>query len=394
MDKKRLLELFELYYKGSSTATETHELMLLLKNLPDDELTNILSNAWDHQAKNNSFFTPGLREKILSRLHIEENVAGDVYPIESSRKRWIFKIAAAAVLVLALSMTVFVLTKREKQEVAQGTENPASSNDVSPGGDKAVLTLADGRQIILDTASNGALAQQEGIKVIKLGGQLTYNAEGSSTQVLYNTITTPRGGQYRLELADGSKVWLNAASSLRFPTIFMGSNRTVELAGEGYFEVAHNAAMPFLVKTGEITVQVLGTHFNINSYEDEPVIRTTLIEGAVNVTKKEKAIRLSPGQQAVLDNAGELVLNKHINTDEIIAWQQGYIHFENADLKTILRQVARWYDIEIAYEGVVSKRTFFVIVKRSNSLKRVLESLQDNNIQYTIEGKKLIVRSN
>ena len=119
MDKKRLLELFELYYKGSSTATETHELMLLLKNLPDDELTNILSNAWDHQAKNNSFFTPGLREKILSRLHIEENVAGDVYPIESSRKRWIFKIAAAAVLVLALSMTVFVLTKREKQEVIE-----------------------------------------------------------------------------------------------------------------------------------------------------------------------------------------------------------------------------------------------------------------------------------
>jgi ferric-dicitrate binding protein FerR (iron transport regulator) len=256
------------------------------------------------------------------------------------------------------------------------------------------LTLADGRKIILDTASNGALAEQEGTKVIKLDGQLTYNIEGSSTQVLYNTITTPKGGQFQLELADGSKVWLNAASSLRYPTAFTGKERTVELTGEGYFEVVHNPAMPFHVKAGEMNVQVLGTHFNINSYEDEPVARTTLIEGEVNVSKKEKAIKLSPGQQAAFDNTGELTLNKNVNTDEIIAWKEGYIHFENADLKTILRQVARWYDIEIVYEGFNSNQTFFVILKRSNSLRKLLESLQDNNIRYTIEGKKLIVRSN
>src|SRR4030095_8358665 len=180
------------------------------------------------------------------------------------------------------------------------------------------------------TASNGALAQQEGTKVIKLGGQLTYNTEGNTTEVLYNTITTPRGGQFQLELADGSKVWLNAASSLRYPIAFTGKERTVELTGEGYFEVAHNLAMPFHVKAGEMNVQVLGTHFNINSYEDEPVIRTTLIEGTVNVSKKEQAIKLLPGQQAGLDKAGELSLHTNINTEEITAWKDGFIHFENA----------------------------------------------------------------
>jgi ferric-dicitrate binding protein FerR (iron transport regulator) len=394
MDKKRLLELFELYYKGAATAADSEELMLLLKDLPDNELIAILSNAWNRQDKNETFFSPGLRDNLLSKLHLDEELNANIFPIETRRKSWLLKFAAAAAILLAISMTVFFLTRKENQEVVQGTEKSSPLNDVSPGGDKAVLTLADGRKIILDTASNGALALQEGTKVIKLGGQLTYNTEGSSTQVLYNTITTPRGGQFQLELADGSKVWLNAASSLRYPTAFTGKERTVELTGEGYFEVAHNPAMPFHVKAGEMNVQVLGTHFNINIYEDEPAIRTTLIEGEVNVSKKEKAIKLSPGQQAAFDNAGELTLNKNVNTDEIIAWKEGYIHFENADLKTILRQVARWYDIEIVYEGFNSNQTFFAILKRSNGLRKLLESLQDNNIKYTIDGKKLIVRSN
>jgi ferric-dicitrate binding protein FerR (iron transport regulator) len=394
MDKKRLEKLFELYYKGAATAADTEELMLLLKDLPDNEVMAMLSNAWNRQDKNETFFGPDLREKLLSKLHLDEELHGEVFSIETRRKSWPLKFAAAAAIVLALSMTIFLLTRKERQDVVQKTEKSFPLNDVSPGGDKAVLTLADGRKIILDTASNGALAQQEGTKVIKLDGQLTYNIAGNSTQILYNTITTPRGGQFQLELADGSKVWLNAASSLRYPTTFTGKQRTVELTGEGYFEVAHNPAMPFHVKAGEMNVQVLGTHFNINSYEDEPLIRTTLIEGEVNVSKKEKAIKLSPGQQAVFDNTGELTLNKNVNTDEIIAWKEGYMHFENADLKTILRQVARWYDIEIVYEGFNSNQTFFVILKRSNSLRKLLESLQDNNIRYTIEGKKLIVRSN
>jgi ferric-dicitrate binding protein FerR (iron transport regulator) len=394
MDKKRLLELFELYYKGAASAADTEELMLLLKELPDNEVMAILSNTWNRQDKNETFFGSGLREKLLSKLHLDKELNASIIPIDTRRKSWLLKFAAAAAIVLALSMTIFFLTRKENQEVVQGTEKSSPLHDVSPGGDKAVLTLDDGRKIILDTASNGALAQQEGTKVIKLDGQLTYNAEANSTQVLHNTITTPKGGQFQLELADGSKVWLNAASSLRYPTAFTGKERTVELTGEGYFEVAHNPSMPFHVKAGEMNIQVLGTHFNINSYEDEPVIRTTLIEGEVNVSKKEKAIKLSPGQQAVFDNTGELTLNKNVNTDEIIAWKEGYIHFENADLKTILRQVARWYDIEIVYEGFNSNQTFFVILKRSNSLRKLLESLQDNNIRYTIEGKKLIVRSN
>ena len=393
MDKNRLLELFELYYKNASTAAETQELMLLLKDLPDSELMAILSNAWNREDINDTFFAPGLREKLLSKLHLDSAFKANIIHIERGRKRRFLKFAAAATIFLAISMTIFFLRGKERQQIAHGTEKPSLLNDVSPGSDKAILTLADGGQIILDTTSNGAVAQQEGVRVVKAGGLLSYNTEGASTKVLYNTITTPRGGQFGLQLADGSKVWLNAASSLKYPTAFTGKERTVELTGEGYFEVAHNAAMPFRVKASEVNVQVLGTHFNINSYEDEQLIRATLIEGEVNVSNKEKAIKLSPGQQAAFDNAGELTLNKNVDTDEIIAWKQGYIHFENADLKTILRQVARWYDIEVVYEGEVSNRTFFVIVKRSNSLKKVLEALQDNNIKYAIQGKKLIVRS-
>src|SRR4030095_3405825 len=182
MDKKRLLELFELYYKGAATAADSEELMLLLKDLPDNELMAILSNAWNRQDKNETFFGPGLREKLLSKLHLDEELNANIFPIETRRKSWLLKVAAAAAILLTISMTVFFLTRKENQEVVQRTEKSSPLNDVSPGGDKAVLTLADGRKIILDTASNGALAQQEGTKVIKLGGQLTYNTEGKPTQ--------------------------------------------------------------------------------------------------------------------------------------------------------------------------------------------------------------------
>lgn len=309
--------------------------------------------------------------------------------------------AAAAVLLIIATVSFFLIRKEAGKEavvVNKGKQNlPA---DVAPGGDKAVLTLADGQKIVLDSAANGNLSQQGGIKVIKLGGQLTYNTGNRPAQVLYNTVTTPKGGQFRLVLSEGSRVWLNAGSSLRFPTVFTGTERNVELTGEGYFEVAHNPAQPFTVKVGKMDVEVLGTHFNINSYADEPAAKTTLLEGKLVVKKGDKSLYLQPGQQAVdaNNNASEPVLtvNREADADAVMAWKNGLFIFDNSDLPKILRDLSRWYDVEVQTEGVLSGKTLFGIVSRNSPLSTVMKQLKSGSpvpFTYRMEGKKLIVQA-
>ena len=231
--------------------------------------------------------------------------------------------------------------------------------------------------------------------MIKLDdGQLAYNNAGIGSEVVYNTVSTPRGGQYQLVLADGSKVWLNAASTLRFPTSFVGKERKVELEGEGYFEVAKNAAMPFKVDVdGKGEVEVLGTHFNINSYSNEPAINTTLIEGSVKVTGNlsGKTQNLNPGEQARINAAGQVTLNRNINVDEIIAWKEGNFNFNSAGIEYIMRNVSRWYDLDVVYQGVPSKETFSGIVSRNSNLSEVLMIIKQAGIKFKIEGKKITV---
>ena len=309
-----------------------------------------------------------------------------------TNRRWWY--AAAAVLLLGGFLTYrFAFQEPNKSPIVNKTI--PEKNDVAPGGNKAVLTLADGSTIILDNASNGNLAEQGNTKVIKLDdGQLAYNNAGIGSEVVYNTVSTPRGGQYQLVLADGSKVWLNAASTLRFPTSFVGKERKVELEGEGYFEVAKNAAMPFKVDVdGKGEVEVLGTHFNINSYSNEPAINTTLIEGSVKVTGNlsGKTQNLNPGEQARINAAGQVTLNRNINVDEIIAWKEGNFNFNSAGIEYIMRNVSRWYDLDVVYQGVPSKETFSGIVSRNSNLSEVLMIMKQAGIKFKIEGKKITV---
>ena len=306
--------------------------------------------------------------------------------------RPLYRWMAAAAVLLFMALGLWFVVGRDIREKSTAV-GPAIGQDFAPGGDKAVLTLADGSRVVLDTADNGALTRQGSVTVIKLNGQLAYNREGNtSAEVFYNTITTPKGGQYQLVLADGSKVWLNAASSLRFPTAFAGKERTVELRGEGYFEVAHDASKPFRVKVNDMEVQVLGTHFNINSYSDEPTVKTTLLEGRVMVKKADKKVYLNPGQQAQSAVASATVrVVPDVNTEEVIAWKNGYFSFHNADIQTVMRQLARWYGVEVVYKGAVPQRMFEGEMQRGLMLSQALKILQKNNVHFKIEGEKIVV---
>ena len=305
--------------------------------------------------------------------------------------RWI----AAASILLFLSFGIyFFLHKQSQQQFVQN-----QVHDIAPGGNKTILTLANGKKIILSNAHNGLLAEQGGSAVNKTAdGALVYgDADNNRAQdrelITYNAITIPRGGEYQLViLPDGSKVWVNSASSLRYPTTFTGNERKVELTGEAYFEVAHNPAKPFRVVSNSQTVEVLGTHFNINSYDDEPAIKTTLLEGKVKVTAtSDNLVKiLLPGQQAAL-NASSFIVNP-VDTEEAVAWKNGQFMFNHDNITYIMRTISRWYDIKVEYSSPVPGNGFYGGVSRFKNVSEVLNTLQlTGKVHFKIEGRKITV---
>jgi transmembrane sensor len=327
--------------------------------------------------------------------HIEKRIhqaasgkkVSDVVPM---RKWWM----AAAVLMLLATGGYFFWKKEEPSAITKTNSNPTLENDVAPGTNKAILTLADGRKIPLDSSSNGAISKQGNVTIIQLDGKLSYEAskEGPrKTEVTYNTITTPKGGQYQLVLADGSKVWLNAASSLRFPTHFAGNERKVQLSGEGYFEIAHREAMPFIIEKGDARVQVLGTHFNVDAYDDEEEIKVTLLEGSVSVSQGNIEKRLVPGQQAQIKKGIQIV--DQVNIDKVMAWKNGWFEFDDTELSAIMRQVSRWYDVEIIFEEKSSDEKYGGRISKNLPMSAILRMLESSGVKgFRLEGKKLFVQ--
>ncbi len=305
------------------------------------------------------------------------------------------RLAAAAVILFALAAGGYVAFFNNKNNQL-ATAKATVQNDIAPGGNKATLTLADGSVVVLNDQQNGTLLNQGSTKVIKLGdGRIAYNgANAGIGQVSYNTIATPRGGKYQVALADGSLVWLNAASSIKFPAAFTGRERDVEITGEVYFEVAKNKAMPFVVKAGGVKVQVLGTHFNVMSYADEAAVKTTLLEGSVKVLNGASTTVIKPGQQAKINNgANGIEVLDNVDTDETVAWKNDLFIFNNAGIETIMRQIARWYDVEVSYDGPITTDHFTGKVSRNSTAGQVLKILELSDIHFTITGKKIIVKS-
>ena len=309
----------------------------------------------------------------------------------------ILRYVAAAVLLVLISTTAYMLFVKPTthQQKAVSDTPPPATLDVSPGAEKATLTLDNGTNLVLDNASSGKIAEQGNTIVVKEEGLLSYNSynNGSSNNIFYNTLTTARGSYYSsLVLADGSKVWLNAQSSIRFPTAFPGKDRVVEVTGEVYFEVAKNASKPFKVNVRDkgMVVEVLGTHFNINAYVDEAEVKTTLLEGAVKIVSGSRVNFLKPGQQAINSNGETRVVND-ADVDEAIAWKNGMFQFQNADIRSIMRQVEKWYDAEVVYDGNVDRK-FFAEIPRTVEVSRLLTILKKTGwVDFKIEGKKIIV---
>jgi ferric-dicitrate binding protein FerR (iron transport regulator) len=275
-------------------------------------------------------------------------------------------------------------------------------NDIAPGNNKAILTLANGSHIVLDSVRSGALALQGRTLVIKLSnGQLAYKQEAGANEqsvpVNYNMVTVPKGGQYQLVLPDGTKVWLNAASTLRFPTAFTGADRTVELTGEAYFEVRANKRQPFRVSLDKTNIDVLGTHFNVMAYKDEGVVQTTLLEGAVRVSSAGPAagkdgITLAPGEQAELKGDGHLRVRKDVDLAETMAWKDGLFYFHDTDIRTIMRQLARWYDVDVIYQPAQVKTHFYAKIPLNTNISTVLQALTlTGGTHFQVEGKQVTV---
>ncbi|OFY38446.1 MAG: hypothetical protein A2X18_02930 [Bacteroidetes bacterium GWF2_40_14] len=325
--------------------------------------------------------------EILKRTGTEKPV------VKFKRSVLLRQVAAAAALILTLGTGGYFIYSNIKTSSLAKNEVIDLKPDLPPGGNKALLTLSDGSTILLDSAQNGVVASQANTKVLKLdNGRIAYNSiGGDDTETVYNMISTPRGGQYELNLPDGSRVMLNASSSIRFPVAFKGAERKVEITGEAYFEVTKDRKMPFIVTVRGMNVEVLGTHFNISAYEEDKSIKTTLLEGSVKVTQGINLALLSPGEQAQLNEDGDITVTKGVNTDEIVAWTNGWFEFNSFNIEEIMLRIGRWYDVDIEYNGQISKETFSGIVSRSSNISQVLMIMEQAGIKFKIEGKKITV---
>lgn len=377
---------------------DEHYYRQLVKRYLDNTATNDELEVFVHLVNEGKLDT-----HLKAALNKEACIADDdTLPVKGNAKKtyllmpvWL-KYAAAIILFSSVTATLFYLKPWQAKQPL--VVNLPVQHDALPGGNKAVLTLANGQKIILGNSINGMIARQGDTKVEKIqDGHLVYQRADSAiqgitdTQLAYNTISTPKGGQYAVTLPDGSKVWLNSISSITFPTEFKGQERKVRITGEVYFEVAKNKDVPFVVESKCQDVRVLGTHFNINAYDDENKVRTTLLEGSVKVTAENNSRTLMPGQQAEVVNHLIKVIDGS-DTQAAVAWKNGNFVFDHADLPSLMRQLSRWYDVTIVYNGTIGQHEFVGQIKRSVNLSSVLKILAVSGIHFTVEGKNLYIQ--
>lgn len=313
-------------------------------------------------------------------------------------KKWnifYYRVAAAAVAMITLSVAfhfIFNPNSGSDKNDMVARQQPAK---IIPGSNKAILTLADGSTVVLDGNAQVDSINQFGVKISKSAdGKLAYSkGKGSKVSDVYNTLTVPRGGHYNVILPDGTKVWLNAASKLRFPIAFNGRERKVELSGEAYFEVFENKAKPFKVVCDYQEITVLGTHFNVNAYEDESFIKTTLLEGKVRITKDSEHAVLTPGEQSVTsESSSSIKLLKDIDVQESIAWKNGLFVFEKESIYSIMNKISRWYDIEVEYRGNLKGKEYSGNISKFEEVKEVIKTMElTGTIQFKFEGRRVIV---
>lgn len=370
MQPRDIKDLIERYNNGTTTPGE-----------------NALVESWYLKYKHD--------DPYLSYSQLEEDQKESLDKLlntiqHRSKKNQLSRLAIAASILFFLAVGGYFINSNSRQQIAITKPH---KQDIAPGGNKAILTLGDGSTILLNSAKIGKLARQGNIIIKKAAdGQISYNdASGNhaSKNIVYNTAATPQGGQYQFILSDGTKVWLNASSSIKYPVVFNGNERKIELTGEAYFEVAHNTKKPFKVISNGQTVEVLGTHFNVNAYNDERAIKTTLLEGSVKVSANGVSNVIKPGEQARFEHGAINIMN--VDLDEVVAWKKGLFFFEDNNIQEVMRQLSRWYGVDIKYEGQLASRRFSGEISRNVNLSQILDILNFKQIHCKIDGKTIIV---
>ena len=383
-------ELLLRYISGEITHAEKQTLLDLLDTKESlDALDSTMRDNFE-KAKND-FATEKQTQEFVDKLNSKitsNTIQAEPKQIQLSKwKNWV--VAASLVIAVGVGATYIAKTeqKQDEQIAVVEYEMPKEITAAVAG---AILTLADGSQIILDSLGNGLVAQQSNTTISNKDGKLIYNSqEGAST--VYNTMSTPKAQKYNLQLADGTKVWLNASSSIKFPTAFSGKTREVSITGEAYFEVSSDKSKPFIVDVGGMQVEVLGTHFNINSYDDADLIRTTLLEGSVVINQNMKSKKLYPGQQATVNSIGDINLEKNVNLSQVMSWKNGLFYFENSSLQEVMRELSRWYDVEVVYVDGIPSRNFEGEIQRNLKLSEVLRILELNKVKFKLEGRTVLI---
>ena len=404
MNQNKLDELLSLFAEGKISRDEFEHLFDYLRSEDDDD--DSINYAIDQELgkmKQCASLTDGEKDAIFQNIVTNDKFGQE--PVSESSgnhlvRAW-YQVGVAASILAMLTVGLYFYTNRtiDTQLVLSESQNIKEKPIIKPGGDKAVLTLSDGSKIILEDAKKGLLANQAGVSIQKTAdGELLYSfaknlnsvSEALPEEVIYNKIETPYGGKYQINLPDGSKVWLNSASTLRFPALFSGNTREVELNGEAYFDVAKNPNKPFKVITKDQIVEVLGTQFNINSYSDEETFKTTLIEGSVKIIYKDRVVLLSPGQQFQPNMKSSKVIEA--DTEEVTAWKNGYFLFKDEDIRSIMRKISRWYNVEVNYSGNIPDVGFGGNISRSKDINEVLNVLQlTNAVHFKVEERRITV---
>ncbi len=395
MDLEAALKLADKIASGQYQPDELDRFLEYIDSAGADEVNRVLDAyklGLDLQEEYPLHVRPDFMNRLKAlRPSLEEPVA-TVLSIERRRSYWP-QLRVAAVILLAIGTGFYYVRHAPEKEHVIVQIAAASTAIKAPQTTRAMITLSDGRKLSLDSVATGSLISQGGVRIVKLAdGRIAY--QGNTTAVMYNTLTNPRGSKpVSVTLSDGSIAWLNAGSSLSYPMAFTGKERVVEIAGEGYFEVAHNSSMPFLVKlpNGAGKILVLGTRFNVNAYSDEASVKVSLLEGSVNVSHSSGTYALKPGQQAQLDSAGARITND-ADMDEVMAWKKGKFHFgEKMDIYTIMRQISRWYDVEIRYEGNVHGHIGGSI-SLDTDVSQVLRMLESTGgVHFKVEGRQVTV---
>jgi ferric-dicitrate binding protein FerR (iron transport regulator) len=383
MDIQQAKELLQRYQEGNCSAAENEVIEAWYAQL-------IKTGEWQWNDGEKDLMQQFLEARLMKQVRFEEEKNKDIKSQVFLFKPFHWWAAASVIFLLGLVSYFLVFDKStESRQIAKVKIEDVKAPQIS----KAVITLANGQKVYLDSLKKAGIAVHGGVRLLKLSnGKIAYQqTAGEATgQIKYNTLSNPRGSKViNMLLADGSKVWLNAGSSLTYPVSFQSKERKVSVTGEAYFEVFHDASKPFIVNSGAMNIRVLGTHFNVNAFQDNGDIKVTLLQGSVKINNGGASGILKPGEQASVDK--EIKVKSDVDLNVVMAWKNGYFEFDNASLQEVLKEISRWYDVDVVYEGSNQPRAFVGEMQRDLSLPEVLKILEKNNVHFRIEGKKLII---